>query len=237
MKKYSLKDRIKYRFDKEMSKGTIAMVRMLFIITLIAVCVVGVIAALFTEEGGGDILGNIWLSLMHTLDAGNLAGDSGRFTFLLLMSIVTVCGIFITSVLIGIVNAGLESKLDKLKKGKSKVLEENHIVILGFNPNVFTIISQLIEANSNHKGEKIVIMDDKLEAEEMMEELKQRIPDTRTTEIICRNGNISDLNDVCMCSVETCRSVIIDADNDFETVKSVLAVTNILKSEKMILHI
>lgn len=229
MKKYSFKDKLRYKFDKEMSKGTIAMVRMLFLITFLVVLIVGIITAFFTDEGDNNILDNVWLSLMHAIDAGTLTADSGSFIFMLLMTIVTICGLFITSVLIGIINAGLETKMEALKKGKSKVLEENHIVILGFQPNVFTIISQLIEANANHKGEVIVIMDDKLEAEEMLEEIHQKIADTQTTEIICRNGNIADLNDISMCSVESCRSVIIDAENDFETVKTILAVTNILK--------
>lgn len=229
MKKYRFMDKLRYKFDKEMSKGTVAMVRMLFLITFLVVFLVGVITAFFTDEGGSNILHNVWISLMHAIDAGTLTADSGSFIFIFLMTLVTICGLFITSVLIGIINTGLETKMETLKKGKSKVLEENHIVILGFQPNVFTVISQLIEANSNHKGEVVVIMDDKLEAEEMLEEISQKISDTKTTEIICRKGNISDLNDIGMCSVESCRSVIIDAENDFATVKSILAVTNILK--------
>lgn len=229
MKKYRLKDRLSYKFDKEMAKGTIAMVRMLFIITLLVVLIAGVIAAFFTDEGGNNLLMNIWMSLMHAIDAGTLAGDSGSFGFILIMTIVTICGIFVTSVLIGIINSGLETKLETLKKGKSKVLEENHIVILGFRSNILTIISQIIEANFNHKGEVVVIMDDNLEAEEMLEAIHTNIPDTKTTEIICRKGNISNLNDIGMCSVESSRSVIINTDNDFSTIKSILAVSSILQ--------
>ena len=233
MKKYRLKDRLSYKFDKEMAKGTIAMVRMLFVITLLVVLIAGVIAAFFTDEGGNNLIVNIWLSLMHAIDAGTLAGDSGSFGFILIMTIVTICGIFVTSVLIGIINSGLETKLETLRKGKSKVLEENHIVILGFRSNILTIISQIIEANFNHKGEVVVIMDDNLEAEEMLEAIHTNIPDTKTTEIICRKGNISNLNDIGMCSVESSRSVIINTDNDFSTIKSILAVANILKKSNI----
>ena len=141
-------ERLSYKFDKEMAKGTIAMVRMLFIITLLVVLIAGVIAAFFTDEGGNNLIVNIWLSLMHAIDAGTLAGDSGSFGFILIMTIVTICGIFVTSVLIGIINSGLETKLETLRKGKSKVLEENHIVILGFRSNILTIISQIIEERS-----------------------------------------------------------------------------------------
>lgn len=39
---------------------------------------------------------------MHTMDAGTVAGDSGSWTYLLIMLIVTLGGIFVLSLLIGI---------------------------------------------------------------------------------------------------------------------------------------
>ncbi|MBI5829315.1 MAG: hypothetical protein HZB20_07185, partial [Chloroflexi bacterium] len=47
----------------------------------------------------------------------------------------------IISALIGIINNGIEDKLDELRKGRSNVIESGHTVILGWSPQVFSIIS------------------------------------------------------------------------------------------------
>jgi hypothetical protein len=54
----------------------------------------------------------VWASLMRTLDAGTMGGDEGHWSFLLAMLIVTFGGIFIFSILIGILTTGIEGKLE-----------------------------------------------------------------------------------------------------------------------------
>lgn len=225
-KKHTLREKLSYRFDKLMSKGTVALVGILAVATFIMVIAMGICAAAINDASVGE---NIWASLMHAIDAGTLAGDTGDITYIALMAIVTFFGIFITSVLIGILNNGLESKMESLKKGKSRVIESHHIVILGFTDNVYTVINELIEANSNHSHNVIVVMDE-TDKEEMEEAIKQHTTQTSKTEIICRSGNITDFTDLAMCSIETAQSVIIDTPDDFITIKAILAVTHILKN-------
>ena len=226
---FTLKERMQYAFDSIMSKGTIAMVGILFTITALVVILVGVVNVLFDGEGGLSIAGSIWLSLMHAIDAGTLTADSGSVLFMLLMTLVTICGLFITSVLIGIVNTGMEQKMASLRKGKSRVLEENHVIILGYNRNLFIILEKLIQANSNHEKYVVVVMDDSLEKEEMEDAIHQRIPNTDEIKVICRCGNIADMTDLQVCSPEYAKSIIINSEDDFATIKSILAVTTLLK--------
>ena len=40
------------------------------------------------------------------------------------MLVVTLGGIFVVSALIGVLSAGVDSKLDELRKGRSRVLEK-----------------------------------------------------------------------------------------------------------------
>lgn len=227
-RKTTRKDKLQYWFDNLMAKGTISMVGILFVITVVVVVLAGILAVLLGCVDA-DIFGSIWISLMHAVDAGTLAGDAGSLPFMLLMTLVTVCGLFITSVLIGIINAGMEAKMEELRKGKSCVLEEGHTVILGFDGSIYTILSELIEANANQKDGCIVIMDDTCGKDEMEEAIRQRIPDTKTTRIICRSGNITDMTDLRICSLEYARSIIINVHDDFLTIKAILAVTNLLK--------
>ncbi len=216
-------DLLKYRFDNLMSKGAAALVGILFLATTIIIVIVGIIAFLL---GMGSVGDNIWISVMHVIDAGTItAADTGNVLFVVLMSIVTLCGIFITSILIGIITTGFEEKLNSLKKGNSKIIEKDHTLILGFNDNIYTIISELILANLNKKNASIVVLADE-DKEEMETLIGKQFEDTKTTRIICRTGSIYDTHMLKQCSIETCKSIIINAQDDFLVTKSVLAINN-----------
>ncbi|MGK3947004.1 potassium transporter TrkA, partial [Streptomyces caeruleatus] len=76
--------------------------------------------------------------------------------------------------------------------GRSFVVENNHTLILGWSPAIFTVISELVEANVNRKNARIVILADK-DKVEMEDELRAKIPQTRGTLIVCRTGSPLDL--------------------------------------------
>ena len=225
MKKHTFKEKFQYHFDNLMSKGTASLIGVLFGITALVVLVAGIIVGLMNGTGVGKAT---WMSLMHAIDAGTLAGDNENFVFMLLMTLVTICGLFITSMLIGILNTGIEEKMTSLQKGKSQVLENNHVVLLGFNEDAVNILSELIIANENHKHQVVVVMDD-MDKTEMEDIIHQRIPDTRTTKVICRSGMTDHFADLSICSLETCRSVILNISDDTRTIKSILACVHLLE--------
>ena len=228
MKNPSWKDKLQYWFDNLMSKGSLSLIGLLAVITGIVIAIAGFIVALLPDAEGAGVLSSIWFSLMHAIDAGTIAGDSGSFLFMLIMAIVTLCGLFITSMLIGVIGSGLEDKMNSLRKGRSQVLEQNHVIIFGFNENALNILRELILANENHKNSVVVVMDNQ-DKSEMEDVISQRIQDTKTTRIICRTGSMDNLADVEICSPSTCRSIIINAEDDFMSVKAILACATILE--------
>ncbi len=224
-KKYG--DIIRYKFDNVMAGGTISLVGMLFAVTTIVVIVAGIISFL---TGPGTMAENIWASVMHVIDPGTITGDSTEDrSYLLLMSIVTLCGIFITSILISIITTGFKEKLSSLRKGNGKVVESGHTLILGYNENVHTIISELIKANANHKKNCIVILTNQ-DMEEVEAELSKRIASYGTSRIICRTGDISDSHMLMQCGIEDCKSVIVNSQDDFLVTKTMLAINHHLSS-------
>ena len=129
MKKRSLREHIRYWFDCMMSKGTAAMSILLFAITVVIVGVIGIVAFFVSDDG--SVLYQIWSSLMYTLDGGTLAGvPTDNILYLMLMFLATLCGLFLTSVLIGIIASGVESKLRDLRKGTSVVQEDLHTTVI-----------------------------------------------------------------------------------------------------------
>ena len=122
MKKHTFAQKFRYKFDNLMSKGPIAMISLLAILSILIVIVSGSIIYVFHFSPEGDksldFSEGLWQSLMRALDAGAVGADSD-WTFRLIAFIVTVGGIFILSTLIGVLSSGIESKLDDLRKGKS----------------------------------------------------------------------------------------------------------------------
>ena len=231
MKKRTLRERIGYWFDCMMSKGAIAMSLLLFAITAVAVVVIGAISCFVNDDGG--LLYQIWNSLMYTLDSGNLSGaPTDNLLYLLLMCLATFCGLFLTSILIGIIATGVEDKLNDLRKGTSVVQEDNHTVIIGFNNEIYAILAELIEANANQKNPCIVILGEESK-EEMEEAIAARIPDMQTTRVVCRSGKLHETYTLERCSVETAKSVIVNVYDDAETVKILLALAAYTKNKEL----
>ena len=220
-----MKDKLKYRFDNLMSKGTGVLIASLAIITLLMITVVSFIVWASGANQETGFLSLFWMGVLRSLDPGTMGGDSGSFLFVGAMFVITLGGIFIFSILVGLLTTGISSKLESLQKGHSNVVEKNHTVILGWSSQIFTVLTELIEANSNQKNACIVIMSptDKVE---MDEAIRSRIPDTKTTRIVTRNGSAIDLNDLGMLSLHTARSIIINQNDDADVIKTLLAVIN-----------
>jgi voltage-gated potassium channel Kch len=235
MEKPTLKQRFRYWFDNLMSKGTPAMIVLLALASFVLIFVAGFILFVFSihpaEESNLGFWEAVWASLMRTLDPGTMGSDTGPgFRFVMLA--VTIGGIFIVSALIGVLNSGLEAQLERLRKGHSRVLENDHTLILGWSPQVFTIISELMIANENQRDARIVVLADK-DKVEMEDEIRERVETIGTTRVICRSGSPIDLNDLEIASPHTAKSIIIlptdvsgEDTPDSQIIKTVLALTN-----------
>lgn len=243
--KPTLRQRLGYWFDNYMSRGTSALIGALGVATIAIIVTAGLIISLWgnifasPDADPPGFFEATWLSLMRTLDSGTMGGDNG-WGFRIVMLLVTIGGIFIVSALISVINNGLEANLERLRKGRSRVLENNHTLILGWSPQIFTVISELVIANENRKeGAVIVVLADE-DKVEMEDAINERVPDTKNTRIIVRSGNPIDLTDLEIASPHNARSIISlphGTDPDSQVIKSVLALTNNPKRRAAPYHI
>ncbi len=230
--KIGILERLRYEFDKTMAAGTGALIGWLGIVSLIIIIFFGAFVAIFgiAPEGSGPLgFGEgMWESLMRTLDSGTMGGDTG-WSFRLTMLFVTLSGIFVVSALIGVLNSGIEAKLDVLRKGRSRVLEQDHTVILNWSPSIFDIISELTIANESRKKPRIVVMANR-DKVEMEDEIADKIDNLRNTKIICRSGDPTDLYDLSIVNPYTSRSIVVLSpegdDPDSQVIKTILALTH-----------
>lgn len=247
MQKPTLREKIRYYFENTMSAGPAGVIKWLAIVSLVIVLLLGLAILIFGIKESGDAespLGffeGAWQSLMATLDSGTMGGDpADAWPFRIVRFIATLVGIFVISILIGSISSGIDEKIDELKKGKSKVLESNHTLILGWSEKVFSIISEIIEANSNQKNPSIVILADR-DKVEMDDEIRDKIEDFKNTKVICRSGSPLESSAIAVVNPNQARSIIVlaneEANADTYVIKSVLALTNGKNRKKEPYHI
>lgn len=227
-----LGERVRYLFDKSMSAGTVALIGWLGVLSL-AVIVAASLFLMVTSiapegEPPRNFVEGAWESLMRTIDAGTLGGDLG-WGYRIVMLVVTLVGIFIFSALISVLSSGLEAKITELRKGRSRVLETGHTIILNWSPSIVDILSELAMANAGRKDARVVILAarDKVEMED---EIAAKAPKLGRMRVICRSGDPCDLTDLAIVNPGAAKSVIVMSpegdDPDAQVVKTILAVTN-----------
>ena len=170
---------------------------------------------------------SLWVNLTHVLDPGVLGNHEDNWPFRLFMMITTFLGLVIVSTLIGLVSNGILTKMDDLRKGRSFVIEKDHVLILGWSSKIFTIISEICIANENQKRGVIVILAD-MDKVLMEDEIRDKVGSTGNTKVICRTGNPIDVHDLYIANPFDTKSIIIlDKDNensDSQIIKTIVAI-------------
>ncbi|MFJ1749098.1 potassium transporter TrkA [Streptomyces sp. NPDC088116] len=224
----SPRERVRYWFDGTMDRGTPALIGWLGLASLALITLVSCAVVVFADKdtvANGGWSGVIWMALLRTLDPGTMGGDTGQPLFLILMLTVTIGGIFIVSALIGVLTTGLEIRIQELRKGKSRLIEHGHTIVLGWSDQIFTVIAELVEANQSERRSCVVILADRDKAR-MDDEIRRRIPDPGKTRVICRSGSPLQRGDLELVSPDTAKAIMVlppvGDDSDIDVIKVLL---------------
>ncbi len=226
---FDLRTRLRYRRDESFARGTAPVMVWLGIVTLALVLFAAItIAILHTPINGnhhGSFVEGFWAELLRTLDPGTMGSDTG-WDFRLVSLMVTLGGIFFVSTLIGLIANGLDRKLSSLQEGRGVVAENGHTLIIGHTVFLTAIVEELVEANLSEKRGCVVILS-REDTVTVDSEIRLRIPDPKTTRIVTRTGDGSNVGDLALVNPAGSKSVIILADDhatsDAFSIRSVLA--------------
>ena len=211
-----------------MERGTVALIAGLFAISLLVIAGVVLVLVLIGGNEGLDVPTLLWMSMLRTLDPGTMGSDAGSAGFMLGMLAVTFAGIFIISALIGIINNGLQGKLGDLRKGRSRVLERDHVLILGWSQQIFPVIAELILAGAGRRRTTIVVLADR-DRIEMEEAIRERVHLPRRAQVVCRSGRPTSLADLMIGNPDEARAIVVlqseGDDPDVNVLKTILALT------------
>jgi hypothetical protein len=227
----SRRARVKYFFDQLFSKGTPVLVGWLLVSTIAAVMVIAVISYL-TGESGSSLPRLMWEGLQRMFDPGGIvssADPSDSATFKATMIATSVVGVIALACLIGLVTTELEKVFANLRRGRSRVVERGHTLILGWSRHVPMVVREIAIANGNHRGRSIVILAER-DPVELRETLVDEIGSTRRTRVIFRRGDPTNFNDLDTVDFSGARAIIIVpndlAYSDSLEIKTLLAVIN-----------
>ena len=228
MKKPTLKEKLLYWFDGKMSQGSLGLIKLLGIVTVVTALIIAlVMQALNVNILGYETFGaRLWMSFSSIVNSFLPYYSDGDIKYRSLVAFNAVYGIFVTSLLIGIISTGIEAKVTSLKKGNVAVMEEGHIVVLGFTPGEYSLIQELVYG-ADKRPCCIVVAGD-IDREEMEDCIRDNVKCPKNVRILCRSVNVFDPAALERCSISTARTVLISpADND-RTIRALLSVVRIL---------
>lgn len=208
-------ERLRYWFDNFISGGSSRIFYLLVIVFLIGFGAVALLRVMI-ESGGalsereGGLWTQIYLAFLQMTDPGNMAQDIKSSAWLKLPAILAgVLGLVLLSALVAFITTALIERMEALKKGHSKVIEKDHTLILGWQPQrVVEIIRELLIANESEKRHSIVILAENPK-EKMDDHLRLRFPETGSTRLITRSGSTSSATNLEIVAAEHCKSVIV----------------------------
>ncbi|XWS40389.1 hypothetical protein CRYUN_Cryun18bG0137000 [Craigia yunnanensis] len=204
-----LKKRIAYMVDVCFSVYSYAKLFALLFATIFLIAFGGL--ALYAVSDG-SLAEALWLSWTFVADSGNHADSVGIGSRIVSVSISSG-GMLIFAMILGLVSDAISEKVDSLRKGKSEVIENNHILILGWSDKLGSLLKQLAIANKSVGGGAVVVLAER-DKEEMEMEIAKLEFDFMGTSVICRSGSPLILADLKKVSVSKVRAIIVLASDE-----------------------
>ncbi|PPR84467.1 hypothetical protein GOBAR_AA36239 [Gossypium barbadense] len=130
-----LKKRIAYMVDVCFSVYPYAKLLALLFATIFLIGFGGLALYAVTD---GSLTEALWLSWTFVADSGNHSDSIGIGPRIVSVSISSG-GMLIFAMMLGLVSDAISEKVDSLRKGKSEVIEKNHMLILGWSDKLVSV--------------------------------------------------------------------------------------------------
>jgi hypothetical protein len=218
---YGIVARVRYRLDNFFTRGVTAQFTILFVlmIGLILSGTIGLRLGLYDSSNkdvasvghkmGEGFWDAVWWSTMHIFDPSYVSQDYGATTAIIILGLViSMLGLVLFGGVIGLVSAGVERKLDELSAGNRPVVESGHLLILGWNHKIFSVLD-LFEGY--HKPVKVVILAHHPIAE-MLSMLQQGRSRPKRIKPVVRSGSPTQLAELERVAFRQAYSIIVLAD-------------------------
>jgi hypothetical protein len=231
-----LPENIRYLVDQAFARQFLGQF-LLFVTLVTSVTLIGVTAMFFglfsmdnakidsiPREIDSGFWDSLWWSLNQVMPLRGFEQSYGATGPVLAYTMfLSVMGLVVFSVLISLINNMIRSRIESLRKGDTQVLERDHVILLGWNNKVFSILQQLARLQP---GVKVVILAPR-EIDVMQEQLRVAGIQRARIKIILRSGTPSNHGELDRVAVDRSASVIVLATDgdDSEAIKTIVLLT------------
>jgi hypothetical protein len=213
--KATLRERTHYKVDNYLAKGSSALFLSLLIAFLISFALIAILRLLlywFSPDPNAGFTDQLWKVYLQLTAPGNMNQDSkSPHHFKIAAILAGITGVVIFSTLIATLTTALNQAIRSLKRGHSRVLENDHTLILGWTHRVPEILRELVEANESEDDPCVVILSEK-DKEWMDEYLRNHFKERSNLRIVTRSGTPASPKSLSHVSVQFAKSVIVLAN-------------------------
>merc|ERR1711865_1072573 len=237
-------ERRQYDFETWFTTDPNAKVTFVIILNLSCVAILTILFflcnCLHQMSGMHRFLETMWMAF-GKMGGGGGAGPNG---YLWPTRVVLIASGFMKmiafSMLVNFLGDALDSRMEALFEGRSRVLEENFTLILGWSDKVLPLVNQLCLANESDNGAPIVILADVMSKPDMDAFLYDNITAEgllRGSTVITRGGNPINKNDLLKAAAPNALQIIVmsqgfDPDEaDSQACRVCLALTGGLRTD------
>jgi len=223
--------KLRYNFDNSIAKSGMFVTWMFIFMVIFSVLLVLIRAVLFAlptqylshPDGGVQFnFDTFWGSF------ATLFGKGGEPTWAekILGFLTWVCTVALGGSVTGFIVGAITRTFERLRKGKSPIVDNNHTLILGWSNRIYPILKELAIANENVKKAKVVIFSDKTR-DFMEDEIEARATELGKLKVITRTGDVTNPEDLKRSNIGNAKSIIVldeDSTGDANVVSTVLAI-------------
>ncbi|MEW1776752.1 NAD-binding lipoprotein [Streptomyces sp. NPDC086777] len=226
-----LRDRARYLFDRTLARSTGTLLGWLAACCLAVVVPVSTLLVWTDPDAPHSFSGRlaqVWRTSAETLRLGAVTGAPTRMLLSVLLGLIALLCV---STVVGVVTTGLGEQLTELRRGRSRVLERDHDVVLGWNDQIVTVIRELIAGRAGGGRHVITVLADRDPAQAETA-LTAALGTAHGARLVCRSGDLTDPDDLALVTPAAARAVVVlpaeDADGDPTTVRTLLALRTLL---------
>ena len=239
-KKVRLVDVLSYRADLFFSSDPMSKPIALLGLTMLLILVGGMMLYVCGPSDASlpAKLWQAWVFIADTAAHAEYGGTLERFVSFLL----TICGMLVFGFLVGIVTDTIGERVEQLKKGKSRVLESNHTLILNWSDKVIPVIAEICLANESESGGTIVVLAER-DKEDMEREIAEGVGKAglRGSVVVVRSGSPVITSELRKVAATAARAIIVmSAENvgpDASDAMALRVTLSLMSLEKLDGHI
>jgi Trk K+ transport system NAD-binding subunit len=227
-KDVKLRQRARYYFDNSISRGPSAFIAWLAVAGVIISVAITIVRYIVDGIPKDTTFHKAITSFGTTINTVLFGGavPTGTLSARFIAILIWFSAITISATIIGFITNRIKERVEKLRTGRSPIIESGHTLILGWSNRVFPVIQQLAVANENTHRPLIVVVANGAQ-EKMEKEIADRVDELGKTRVLVRAGDPTNPIALKKANIAGASAIIaLDSDDasDSEIVSTVLAI-------------